>query len=95
MDHVYNAIRSFYEVYLQEFLDCHKTGKYKKLDDNPCYKEVKSILDSMNIIRKHLGWETLKLSEEVVIGLDNLMDQEKTNQRLVEGFDLEDDELEI
>ena len=40
-------------------------GKYKKLSDNPMYGEVKAIIDAMNILRKYLGWETIKLSEEV------------------------------
>ncbi len=65
MDHVYNSIASFYDVYLDEFMEYQREGKYKKLSDNPMYGEVRAIIDAMNILRKYLGWETIKLSEEV------------------------------
>ena len=65
MDHVLNSIEAHYEPYLWEFMDYHKTGEYKKLSDNPMYEEIKAIIDAMNCIRKYLGWETIKLSEEV------------------------------
>jgi len=66
MDHVLNSISSFYDVYLDEFMEYQREGKYKKLSDNPMYGEVKAIIDAMNILRKYLGWETIKLSEEVL-----------------------------
>lgn len=65
MDHVLDAIKSFYDVYLDGFLEEWRTGEYKKLSDCPSYDEVKAIIDSMNCIRKYLGWENIKLSEEV------------------------------
>lgn len=65
MDHVLNSIEVFYEVYLDEFIAEHKANKYNHLSDNPCYKEIKTIIESMNILRKFLGYENIKLSEEV------------------------------
>lgn len=65
MDHVLNSIEAHYEPYLDQFIDYHRTGEYKKLSDNPMYEEVKAIIDSMNCIRKYLGWENIRLSEEV------------------------------
>lgn len=65
MDHVYNSIEVHFEAYLDEFMDYHRTGKYKKLSDNPCYAAIKAIIDSMNILRKYLGWDSIKLSEVV------------------------------
>ena len=65
MDHVYNSIADFYDVYFDSFMDEHRTGKYKKLCDNPWYDELKTIIDAMNVIRKYLDWGTIKLSEEV------------------------------
>lgn len=65
MDHVLEGIREHYEIYLDNFIQEHKTGKYKKLSDNPHYWPVKTLIDSMNIIRKYLEWDTIKLSEEV------------------------------
>lgn len=65
MDHVLNSIASFYDVYLDEFMEYQREGKYKKLSDNPMYEEIKAIIDAMNCIRKYLGYENIKLSEEV------------------------------
>lgn len=65
MDHVLNAIRQYYDVYLDNFMDYQKEGKYKKLSDNPMYEELKAIIDAMNCIRKYFDYENIKLSEEV------------------------------
>ncbi|WFD09961.1 hypothetical protein [Tepidibacter hydrothermalis] len=65
MDHVINGMKSHYEVLLDWFVEEHKSGKYKKLSDNPYYDEIKALIDSMNILRKYLGWETIKLKDEV------------------------------
>lgn len=64
MDHVLNSIRSHYEVYLDLFVNEHKSGEYKKFSDNPYYEEIKALIDSMNIIRKYLGWERITLKSE-------------------------------
>ncbi len=65
MDHVLDRMEIDYNITLEWFLEEHKTGKYKKLSENPFYEEVKAYIDSMNILRKCLGWVTIKLSEEV------------------------------
>lgn len=65
MDHVIDAMRSHYEVYLDLFIEEHRKNGHKKLSDNVYYDEVKALIDAMNILRKYLGWETIKLSEEV------------------------------
>lgn len=65
MDHVLEGMKSHYEIYLDNFIMEHRKGNYKKLSDNPFYWEVKTLIDSMNIIRKYLEWDTIKLSEEV------------------------------
>ena len=64
MDHVLSypgTLRSLLDWYIKE----HRKGQYKKLSDNPYYEEIKALIDAMNILRKYLGWETIKLSEEV------------------------------
>jgi len=74
MDHVLNSISSFYDVYLDEFMEYQREGKYKKLSDNPMYGEVKAIIDAMNILRKYLGWEnykTVRRSKMEIGGLEN------------------------
>lgn len=65
MDHAINSLQPFYEVTLDWFIKEHKSGKYKNLSDNPYYEEVKALIDAMNILRKYMGWETIKLKDEV------------------------------
>ena len=65
MDHVINAMQPHYDVLLDWFIEEHRKGQYKKLSDNPYYGEIKALIDAMNILRKYLDWETVKLSEEV------------------------------
>lgn len=65
MDHVLNAMQPHYEVTRDWFIEEHRSGKYKKLSENPYYEEVKALIYAMNILRKYLGWETIKLKNEV------------------------------
>ena len=65
MDHVIEGMQPHYDVLLDWYIKEHRKGQYKKLSDNPYYGEVKALIDAMNILRKYLGWETIKLSEEV------------------------------
>lgn len=65
IDHVLDAIRPHYEVTLDWFMEEQRTGKYKKFSDNPYYEELKALIDAMNILRKYLGWETIRLKDEV------------------------------
>jgi hypothetical protein len=65
MDHVLNAMQPHYEALLDYFLEEQRTGRYKRFSDNPYYDEIKTIIDAMNILRKYLGWETIKLKDEV------------------------------
>lgn len=65
MDHAINSLEPFYEVTLDQFVEEHRSGKYKKLSENPFYEELKALIDAMNILRKYLGWETIKLKDAV------------------------------
>lgn len=65
IDHVLDAMKPHYEITLDWFIEEQRTGKYKKFSDNPYYEEVKALIDSMNILRKYLGWETIRLKDEV------------------------------
>jgi len=65
MDHVIDGMMAHFEPMMDWFMEEHRTGKHKKLSDNPMYGEVKTMIDAMNILRKYLGWDTMKLSEEV------------------------------
>jgi len=65
MDHVLDAMQPHYEVLLDWFVKEQRKGQYKKLTDNPYYEEIKALIDAMNILRKYLGWDSIKLSDEV------------------------------
>lgn len=65
MDHAINSLEPFYEVTLDQFVEEHRSGKYKKLSENPFYEELKALIDALNILRKYLGWETIKLKDEL------------------------------
>lgn len=65
MDHVLDAMQPHYEVTLDWFIEEQRKGKYKKLSDNPYYEEVKALIASMNILRKYLGWEKIRLKDEI------------------------------
>lgn len=65
MDHVINGMMAHFEPMMDWFMKEHRKHQYKKLSDNPMYEEVKAMVDAMNILRKYLGWDTMKLSEEV------------------------------
>lgn len=65
MDHVLNAIMPYYELTLDQFVEEHKNGKFEKLSDNPLYDELKSLIDSMNVLRRYLNWEQIRLKDEV------------------------------
>jgi len=65
IDHVLDAIRPHYEALLDWFIEEQRTGKYKRFSDNPYYDEVKALIDAMDILRKYMRWETIKLKDEV------------------------------
>lgn len=70
MDHVLDAMEPHYEVTLDWFLEEHREKNHKRLSDNSYYHEIKALIDSMNILRKFLGWETIKLSEQVAFYME-------------------------
>jgi hypothetical protein len=65
MDHVLEKIEQYYEIYLDDFINEHVREGHKKLSDNSHYKEVQTLIESMNPIRKLLGWPPLRLIDEV------------------------------
>ena len=65
MDHVLEGMKAHYEVMLDLFLEEQRTGKHKTFSNNPFYGEVKALIASMNISRKYLGWDPIRLKDEV------------------------------
>ncbi len=65
MDHVLEKIEQYYEIYLDDFLQEHTREGHTRLSDNSYYKEVQTLIKSMNPIRKILGMPPLRLIDEV------------------------------
>lgn len=65
MDHAIQALKPFYEVMLDWFVDEHKSGNYAKFSDNPYWNELKALNAAMNKLRRYLDLEPLRLSEEI------------------------------
>ncbi len=42
-----------------------RTGQYKKYSENPYFEEIKALIDSMNILRQYMGWDKIRLKDEV------------------------------
>ncbi len=67
MDHL---IEKFYEYIIFEFNMFYeelKSGKYgTKYSEQPSYHRLKAFIDSVNILRKFYGWETLSIKEMVL-----------------------------
>jgi len=44
-----------------DFYKVWTSTKYKKFSECPSYYELKTLLDSVNPLRKYIGWETLSI----------------------------------
>lgn len=65
MDHAINALRPYYDVEMDMFIEEWKSGEYKKFSDCPSYHSLKALVDAMNCMKKYMGWETIKIKDEV------------------------------
>jgi hypothetical protein len=66
MDHAIESLQSFIDATFEfSFLAEWNSGDYKKYSDCPSYEELKTLIDASNIMRKHIGWETLSIKKMV------------------------------
>lgn len=65
IDHVLNAMKPHYEAVRDWFMEEQRTGQYKKYSENPYFEEIKALIDSMNILRQYMGWDKIRLKDEV------------------------------
>ena len=66
MDHAIDNLDEFVKVTFEfQFLKEWKSGKYKKYSECPSYPKLKALVDASNIMRKYLGWETLKIKNMI------------------------------
>lgn len=61
MDHLIDDFDVHIDWIWKYFYKEWKTGNYKKFSDCPSYKELKVLLDSVNILRTYIGWERITI----------------------------------
>lgn len=63
MDHVIERIDADIEFDFEYLKEEWESKKYKKFSECPSYKGLKALIDASNILRKHIGWETLSIKK--------------------------------
>lgn len=67
MDHLIEKFSVHIDFEFDMFYEELKSGKYgKKYSEQPSYYVLKALIDSVNILRKFYGWETLSIKEMVL-----------------------------
>ncbi|KGK88002.1 hypothetical protein [Clostridium sp. HMP27] len=66
MDHLIDQFDAFIDFDFNCFYEELKSGKYgTKYSDQPTYPSLKATIDSVNILRKYMGWNMLSIKEMV------------------------------
>ena len=65
MDHLVEAFDAHIEFDFNCFYEELKSGKYKKYSDCPSYAGLKVTIDSVNILRKYIGWDRISIRNMV------------------------------
>lgn len=65
LGHMLEDMMGHYEVSLDFFVEDHKENNLVKLTDNRYYKEVTVMIKAINVVRKAIGEQPIKLSEEL------------------------------
>lgn len=65
LGHMLEDMMGHYEASLDFFVADHKENNLVKLTDNRYYKEVSVMIRAMNVVRKAIGEQPLKLSDEL------------------------------
>ena len=61
MDHLIDKFDVYIEDSFTNFQEEWKSGQYSKFGDCPHYEELKTLLDSVNILRSYMSWERLTI----------------------------------
>ena len=69
MDSVMVGLEEFLPIYLNDFLEEQRKNDHKTLKGNPVYRELKLIVDSINLYRDFLSLPRLSLEAMVKEGL--------------------------
>ncbi|MGU9476598.1 hypothetical protein ACV31L_01145 [Clostridium perfringens] len=65
MDHLIDKFEPHIDWAWDFFYQEWKTGNYKKFSECPSYHELKTLLDSVNILRAYIGWERITIKEKI------------------------------
>lgn len=65
MDHLIDKFDCNIDWAWESFRDEWITGQYKKYSECPSYYELKTLLDSVNILRKYMGWEKITIKDKL------------------------------
>ncbi|AKA71230.1 hypothetical protein [Clostridium scatologenes] len=63
MDHLIDNFDIYIDSSFNDFYQEWKSGQYKKFSECPSYYELKTLLDSVNPLRKYIGWERLSIKD--------------------------------
>ena len=67
MDHLIERMGSDIEFEFNYFYRELKSGKYGiRYIDQPSYSTLKALVDSVNILRKHIGWDRITIKEMIL-----------------------------
>ena len=61
MDHLIDNFDVHIEWATDNFIKEWKSGKYKKFKECPSYKELKVLIDSVNILRDYVGMKKITI----------------------------------
>lgn len=65
IDHLIDKFDVYIDSSFSDFYDEWKSGQYKKFAECPSYSELKTLLNSVNHLRKYIGWEALSTKEMI------------------------------
>lgn len=63
MDHLIDQFDVYLDDAFDNFYEEWKSKKYKKYSECPSYTELRTLLDSVNHLRKYIGWKPQTIKE--------------------------------
>lgn len=67
MDHLIERMGTDIDFEFDYFYRELKSGKYgTRYSEQPSYSTLKALVDSVNILRKHIGWNRISIKEMIL-----------------------------
>ncbi len=67
MDHIIERINADIEFEFEYYYRELMSGKYGcRYSEQPSYGTLKALIDSVNILRKNIGWDSITIKEKVL-----------------------------